>query len=475
MSETLSAEPNCVERQAILRGDNGDMQLPNPIQNMAPEPRPHELQTTFSEEKDDDTRRLRKIRSLSSTSVPKTGSAKKRRTSRTDAMFWEIDYLSKEHLTGFDNYKYSAIDTSPLSNYVMHPFWNQVVKLVPISIAPNCLTFGGFLLNVVSVVLLSWYDFSFYASSNDHASSPVPLWVWLLCAFNQFMAHTLDGIDGKHARRTGLCGPMGELFDHGLDSWATLFMPLCVYSVFGRLDYSATPWRFYLILWNVHYCFLSSHWEKYNTGILFLPWGYDVSQVFLTATFLITYFESHNYWKFTLFGLPSGFYMETALHIGAVGLSLPVSLWNIYRAFKTKTLKQKSLWEGMRPLVSPTIFFALTTAWVLFSPTNILEAQPRVLFIMIGTLFSNIATRLIINQMTNTRCEISNGLLVLVSMTLVAVFQFGYSEVACLYFLTACVLVAHIHYGTCVVRQMCDHFRINCFSVQRREPKKREA
>lgn len=169
-------------------------------------------------------------------------------------------------------------------------------QLVPISIAPNCLTFGGFLLNVVSVLLLSWYDFSFYASSNDHPSSPVPPWVWLLCAFNQFMAHTLgkllflnqtciegfyenssisilsfpgtfetvrgvqlidcsgklfkalsnhssDGIDGKHARRTGLCGPMGELFDHGLDSWATLFMPLCVYSVFGRLDYSANPWR----------------------------------------------------------------------------------------------------------------------------------------------------------------------------------------------------------------------------------------
>lgn len=35
--------------------------------------------------------------------------------------------------------------------------------------------------------------------------------------------------------------------------------------------------------------------------------------------------------------------METALHIGAVGLSLPVSLWNIYRAYKAKTLKQKSL------------------------------------------------------------------------------------------------------------------------------------
>ena len=36
----------------------------------------------------------------------------------------------------------------------------------------------------------------------------------------------VDGIDGKQARRTGCTGPLGELFDHGLDSWATYFMPI---------------------------------------------------------------------------------------------------------------------------------------------------------------------------------------------------------------------------------------------------------
>lgn len=45
------------------------------------------------------------------------------------------------------------------------------------------------------------------------------------------------------------------------------------------INIAPSKFSFYLILWNVHYCFLSSHWEKYNTGILFLPWGYDVSQV----------------------------------------------------------------------------------------------------------------------------------------------------------------------------------------------------
>ena len=35
-------------------------------------------------------------------------------------------YLGPQILSGFDAYKYSSKDTSPLSNYVMHPFWNQV-------------------------------------------------------------------------------------------------------------------------------------------------------------------------------------------------------------------------------------------------------------------------------------------------------------------------------------------------------------
>ena len=46
---------------------------------------------------------------------------------------FRYEYLGPEVLAGFDTYKYSCRDTSPLSNYVMHPFWNQAVK-VPISI-----------------------------------------------------------------------------------------------------------------------------------------------------------------------------------------------------------------------------------------------------------------------------------------------------------------------------------------------------
>jgi phosphatidylserine synthase len=101
-----------------------------------------------------------------------------------------------------------------------------------------------------------------------------------------------DGIDGKQARRTQTSGPLGELFDHGLDSWTAFLIPTCMYSVFGRGLHSIPPLRMYFCLWNVFVNFYLSHWEKHNTGVLFLPWGYDASMVvswYLYSYFIIAY------------------------------------------------------------------------------------------------------------------------------------------------------------------------------------------
>lgn len=98
----------------------------------------------------------------------------------------------------------------------------------------------------------------------------IDLALWLFVA---------DGIDGKQARRTKTSSPLGELFDHGLDSWATLFLPVGLYSIFGRGEHGVCVFRVYLLVVGIMFCFVVSHWEKYNTGILFLPWGYDIGQI----------------------------------------------------------------------------------------------------------------------------------------------------------------------------------------------------
>lgn len=377
-------------------------------------------------------------------------------------------YLSEEELKGFENYEYTCKDTSPLSNYVMHPFWDQAVKLVPRGVAPNVLTMSGFVLTLVNVGLLSYYDWVFYASSDLHPEAPpVPPWVWLVCAVNQFLAHTLDGIDGKHARRTGSSGPLGELFDHGLDSWATLFMPVCLYSVFGQAEMSCNTWRFLLVLCNIHFCFILSHWEKYNTGILYLPWGYDISQMILLGSFILTYLYSYRLWKFTVFGLGAGECLELALHAGSFFMTMPMCLYNIHRAWQEGRLRQPSWWEAVRPLLSGVVLFALALSWAIASPGDVLSSQPRLFYFLLGTLFSNISCRLIISQMTSTRCEAFNLLLLPMALGVAGCLWVQSDETMVLYLLATLVALAHVHYGVCVVQQMCHHFHIHCFSLKR--------
>uniref|UniRef100_A0A2K6FSZ1 Selenoprotein I n=1 Tax=Propithecus coquereli TaxID=379532 RepID=A0A2K6FSZ1_PROCO len=163
------------------------------------------------------------------------------------------EYVSPEQLAGFDKYKYSAVDINPLSLYIMHPFWNTIVKVFSTWLVPNLITFSGFLLVVFNFLLMAYFDPDFYASAPGH----------------------------KHqAHKTNSSTPLGKLFDHGLDSWSCVYFVVTVYSIFGR---GSTG-----MVWVVLFSFILSHWEKYNVGILFLPWRYDISQVTISFVYIVT-------------------------------------------------------------------------------------------------------------------------------------------------------------------------------------------
>ena len=44
----------------------------------------------------------------------------------------------------------------------------------------------------------------------------------------------------------------------------------------------------YGILWSIFFSFHLSHWEKYLTGVMYLPWSYDFSMLGGTLLYLIT-------------------------------------------------------------------------------------------------------------------------------------------------------------------------------------------
>lgn len=277
----------------------------------------------------------------------------------------------------------------------MHPFWNYLVTYFPRCVAPNVLTFVGFLFTALNFFMLSWYDWSFTASSEMPGvgdTPPIPNIVWLLAAVFIFTAYTLDGIDGKQARRIGLSGPLGELFDHGLDSYTAVLIPTCLYSIFGRgEEWSIPPVRMFYIIWMVYFNFYISHWEKYNTGVLYLPWGYDFSMWGSTAMYLATWLGTYTVWKQQLpFGISTGLAMEFVLHISALS-SLPMVTYNMWASYKYGTGKMRTPLEACRPLVPFVTFMALFLYWAHRSPSGLIESDPRAMYLLSGTIFSNIS------------------------------------------------------------------------------------
>lgn len=242
-------------------------------------------------------------------------------------------YLSDVELNGFDKYKYKSADTSPISNYITHPFWNFVVEYFPKWLPPNVMTFTGWCCLVMICVVTSYYDPHFMAGSDVIGHKYViPHGWWLVFAVAQFVAHTLDGCDGKQARRTNSSTPLGELFDHGLDSMAVWLIILAVFSMFGFGEHSISIWELFFLHFVVLLGFYLAHWEKYNTGVLYLPWAYDASQLLIAGLYLLVFFFGHDMFKVELFENFSisqmcrwGIYSSSAL------FTFPTSAYNVYK------------------------------------------------------------------------------------------------------------------------------------------------
>jgi ethanolaminephosphotransferase len=114
----------------------------------------------------------------------------------------------------------------------------------------------GFLLTVFNYILIAFYDYDFTMANRIHDGDQIPRWVFILAGINVFVAYTLDGIDGKQARRTGTSTPLGELFDHGLDSYSCIFIMIYLFSLFGTSD--LPPLRMHFITYCVYMNFYVS-------------------------------------------------------------------------------------------------------------------------------------------------------------------------------------------------------------------------
>lgn len=117
---------------------------------------------------------------------------------------------------------------------------------------------------LANLLTLLYYDPSLECSV-DPSSCP-PNWIYFSWAIGLFLYQSFDAIDGKQARKTGMAGPLGELFDHGCDALNTTLEVILSAAALNI----GTSWWFVISQIATIANFYLSTWEEYHTGTLYL-------------------------------------------------------------------------------------------------------------------------------------------------------------------------------------------------------------
>ena len=119
-------------------------------------------------------------------------------------------------------YKYQGPDLSLLERLFLEDWWDYLAQHVyPAWLAPNLITLMGGACVIASLALCFTFSPGLAGES--------PGWVYVLCAALLFSYQSLDGSDGKQARKTKSGSALGELMDHGLDAFVVA--PICVFTI----------------------------------------------------------------------------------------------------------------------------------------------------------------------------------------------------------------------------------------------------
>ncbi|KAI1812257.1 Choline/ethanolaminephosphotransferase [Poronia punctata] len=168
-------------------------------------------------------------------------------------------YVRQEYLPNLKLYKYNSADHSLTSKYILKPFYtNVVIKCFPMWMAPNLITLTGFMFVVANFFTLLWY--------NPTLDQDCPSWVYYSWAVGLFLYQTFDAVDGSQARRTRQSGPLGELFDHGVDALNTSLECL----IFAASQNMGQSWYTVATLFASLCTFYVQTWEEYHTKSLTL-------------------------------------------------------------------------------------------------------------------------------------------------------------------------------------------------------------
>lgn len=381
------------------------------------------------------------------------------------------DALSPEALSNLKFYKYQSVDKSYISRYVLKHYWNWAAELLPLWLAPNLVTLIGFGFILVNVITLSIVM--------PDLVGPGPAWMYYSFAAGLWMYSTMDNLDGKQARRTGTSSPLGELFDHGIDSLNCVLGGLCQAATMG-LGASNTA-AFTCLIPTLPMFF--STWETYHSHVLYLGYVNGPTEGLIIGCLLMAasgWFgpEMWMHKASSVFGFESILGDHTLRDLWVPVLSvavfvghIPACVMNVVAARRRDNLPVLPVFLEWIPMIT---FTASCCAWV-FSPYSTLLAENHLILFCLTTsfVFGRMTTKIILSHLTRQPFPYWTMMLVplIIGATLVngpyiglpaltPAFELLYLRLSFLF-----SAIVYGHWAKMTINSICEFLGIKCLTI----------
>lgn len=379
--------------------------------------------------------------------------------------------LSEDGLKHFKTYKYSSVDKSPISYYILRHYWNFCVEFLPLWLAPNMVTLIGFLFVIGNVGLQQLMD--------PDLTGPQYAWVYYSYAFGVWAYSTMDNIDGKQARRTGTSSGLGELFDHGIDSLNCTLASLLETSAMAL---GATKIGALTALIPCLPMFFST-WETYHTHTLYLGYFNGPTEGLLIASLLMI---TSGALGPQIWHEPMSKLVGFSDIIGSLSLvdvfagvllgsffvfHLPSCVLNVIDARKKQNLPIAPVFLEWTPM----ILFTGCLVALLGSPYSTLLSDNHLalLCLTLSFVFGRMTTKMILAHLTRQPFPYWTTMLapLIGAAVMVNLPYFGFEAPSAqvqLYYLWAYFLfsmVAYLRWAFVVCNAICEYLGINCLTI----------
>ncbi|KAL8518380.1 hypothetical protein ACS0TY_009675 [Phlomoides rotata] len=388
-----------------------------------------------------------------------------------------MGYIGAHGVAALHKHKYSGVDNSIVSKYVLQPFWTRCVNLFPLWMPPNVITLIGSSFLVTSAVLGYIYS--------PKLDSPPPRWVHFAHGLLLFLYQTFDAVDGKQARRTNSSSPLGELFDHGCDALGCAFEALA----FGSTAMCGGHTFWFWFISAVPFYFAT--WEHYFTHTLILPAinGPTEGLLLIYTLHFFTAAVGAEWWAQS-FGksipllswvpvLNEITMYKAALYMMIVTAVIPTVSFNVYNVLKVIQARKGNKVQALAMLYPFILLLGGVLLWDYLSPANLMSNYPHVMVMVIGLAFGFLVGRMILAHL----CDEPKGLKTNMGMsliylpfalanTLTARLNDGVplvNEVWVLLGFFAYSAMLYLHFATSVIHEITAALGIYCFRITRKE------